>query len=124
MLSFVFVFVHFFRAVRDALKTPEFRALTIFTITTLLLGTLFYHKVEGWNWLDSFYFCVVTLTTIGYGDLYPHTPSGKIFTIFFILLGLGMLSGFIAFLGKHLLNNITPQPQAAQTSSEKTKKPE
>ncbi|MFN8377767.1 MAG: potassium channel family protein [Anaerolineae bacterium] len=37
-------------------------------LSILVVGTIFYHLVEGWNILDSVYFCVITLTTIGYGD--------------------------------------------------------
>ena len=44
--------------------------------------------MEGWNLLDSLYFSVVTLTTIGYGDLSPSTAASKIFTIFYIFVGL------------------------------------
>lgn len=61
----------------------------------LLIGTLVYHYIEQWDWLDALYFCVVTLATVGYGDFTPDTPFGKIFTIFYILNGIGILLFFI-----------------------------
>jgi voltage-gated potassium channel Kch len=51
--------------------------------------------------LDSLYFRVVTLTTVGYGDLSPQTSIGKIFTMIYIILGLGILSSFIVLLADH-----------------------
>ena len=57
----------------------------------LLLGTVVYHYSEGFNWLDSAYFSTVTLATVGYGDYVPHTNFGKIFTIFYILVGIGII---------------------------------
>ncbi len=62
---------------------------------TLLTGTLFYRQTEGWSLLDSFYFSVVTLTTVGYGDLSPTTAAGKVFTILYIFVGLGIVLGFV-----------------------------
>lgn len=64
-------------------------------VLTLLSGTLFYRQVEGWGYLDSLYFSVVTLTTVGYGDLSPSTVAGKIFTILYIFVGLGIVLGFV-----------------------------
>ena len=40
------------------------RALLFMATAVIGLGTLFYHNVEGWRWLDALYFCVVTLVTI------------------------------------------------------------
>ncbi len=54
------------------------------------LGSAAYRFVEGWSILDSIYFVVVTVTTIGYGDLAPLTMGGKILTIFFSFFGIAM----------------------------------
>jgi hypothetical protein len=66
----------------------------------LLAGVLFYTRVEKWSLLDAVYFCVVTLATVGYGDITPTTDAGRIFTIFYIVIGLGIIGGFFATLGQ------------------------
>jgi len=53
-------------------------------------GTLIYHFVEGRDYLDSVYFTVVTLTTVGYGDVTPKTPQGKLLALSVILAGVGL----------------------------------
>jgi len=57
----------------------------------LLIGTFIYHNMEGWNWIDSFYFTSITLTTIGYGDLHPTMPITKLFTVLFAFSGIGLM---------------------------------
>lgn len=64
---------------------------------TLGIGTVFYHFVEGFSWLDAYYFSVVTLATVGYGDLTPHTDIGKLFTTFYIFIGVGIITTFITY---------------------------
>jgi voltage-gated potassium channel len=48
--------------------------------TTLAVGTVGYRLVEGWNWLDSFFMPLITVTTVGYGEVHPLDPGGKVFT--------------------------------------------
>jgi hypothetical protein len=55
-----------------------------------VVGTVFYHNVEGWSYLDCVYFITVTVATVGYGDFHPLTPLGKMFTIFMILVGVSI----------------------------------
>jgi len=66
---------------------------TMFLILLILLsiGTLGYNIIEKRSILDSLYVTVVTLATVGYGDITPATPAGKIFTIFLILFGMSVL---------------------------------
>ena len=63
-------------------------------------GTLFYWRVEGWSVLDSIYFSVITLTTVGYGDLAPTTAAGKVFTILYGFAGIGIILSFVYIVAK------------------------
>lgn len=64
-------------------------------LASISAGTVFYHLVEGWMWIDSLYFSVITLTTVGYGDFSPKTDAGKIYTCFYVIFGIGIVFGFI-----------------------------
>jgi Na+/H+-dicarboxylate symporter len=57
----------------------------------IVIGAALYHWLEGWSWLDSIYFVVITLTIIGYGDFSPTTPLTKLITIFYGLNGVILL---------------------------------
>src|SRR5258705_856213 len=55
----------------------------------VLFGTIGFHLVEGWSLADSLYVTVQTLTTVGYGDLPPHSARGRTFAVMVMLLGAG-----------------------------------
>ena len=61
-------------------------------ILWLFVGSLAYVELEGWTYLDSVYFCVVTLTTIGLGDFVPSTKAGVTFHFFYCVIGLGLVA--------------------------------
>lgn len=79
----------FYRTLISFLQDDEYRDLLITTIMIVLIGTVTYHFLEGWSVIDSLYFSVVTLTTIGYGDFAPKTDGGKLFTVLYIIVGIG-----------------------------------
>ncbi len=101
MISFLALVRGFSNAVRRGLADPKFRALTFLVCFLLATGTVFYWRVEGWAVLDSLYFSVITLTTVGYGDLAPTTAPGKVFTMVYVLLGLGILVSFLSVVAGH-----------------------
>jgi len=68
----------------------------------IFLGVHIYHKVEGWSYLDSTYFLVITATTIGYGDLTPQTDFGKIITIFYSFVGVAVVFYLISLIGNFI----------------------
>lgn len=61
-------------------------------IWVLLVGTIGYHVVEGWSFFDALYMTTITLATIGYGEVHPLSTSGRVFTIFLSLTGLGVMA--------------------------------
>lgn len=88
-------------------KTIKLRigALVGLTVGIIIIGTLFFHYFEGFNYIDAFYFSVITLTTVGYGDLHPVTDTGKLFTTIYIVVGIGILMAFIDTLSQRLVSD-------------------
>lgn len=91
----------FFRTILSFFRDKDYRDLLITTIVILAIGTVSYHYLEGWNFLDSLYFSVITLTTIGFGDFAPQTDGGKLFTLIYILVGLGIILSFVNTVVEH-----------------------
>ncbi len=75
----------------------------ISAILVILIGMMFYHTYEGLSLLDSWYFIVITLTTVGYGDITPHTSIGKFITPIFILTGIGIMTSLITGMNKYIM---------------------
>lgn len=87
------------RLLRDYVGTmldPEFRPFFALVVGLLSIGTVVYSILEDWSLLNSLYFSVVTLSTIGYGDLAPTNNAAKVFTIIYIFVGVGTLGVFIS----------------------------
>jgi hypothetical protein len=85
---------------RRALKEPEARGALRSAGLLLLTGVIFYMIVEHWSFVDALYFSVTTLTTVGFGNPAPSTDLGKLFTVFFVLSGVGMFLAVINAVGK------------------------
>ncbi len=81
---------HLMGGLRFAFREPQVQALVLLAGSLIGVATVFYRLVEGWSIIDSLYFSVVTIATVGYGDLAPHTVLGKLFTIVYIFAGIGL----------------------------------
>ncbi len=82
----------------DSLQEKITKAAGI-TLVIVIIGAVFYNFVEGWNWIDSTYFAVSTLTTVGFGDLHPTHSISRLFMIFYMLLGIPVMFYTITLLG-------------------------
>lgn len=78
-----------------------FRVVAGVAAIVLAGGVVFYHFVEHLSWIDAFYFCTVTLATVGYGDITPKSDIGKLFTAFYILGGVGIIAAFASLMLKN-----------------------
>jgi len=104
MLTFFIDTMKLLLAVRRGLKQDvEFRILLFILLTLLTGATLFYYRVEGWSLIDSLYFSVMTMVTIGYGDFVPTTTLSKLFTILFAIMSIGLFVTVITKIVKLML---------------------
>ena len=71
------------------------RIVTSLAVGAVLTGTIVYRLLEDWGWVDSFYFSVITLTTVGYGDFSPTTPAPKLFTVVYIFGGISLIGAYL-----------------------------
>ncbi|WP_297767879.1 potassium channel family protein [uncultured Roseovarius sp.] len=85
------------------MRQPRARTLIALLVMVIASGTVFFRLVEGWSWIDSYFFTVVTLSTVGYGNLVPATVLGKIGTTLFIITGLGIFAAAIQRFGYHAI---------------------
>jgi len=98
MITFFYDMIKLLVGIRHGIKNDvEFRILFFFLVTLLAGATLFYYREEGWSVIDSLYFSVMTMSTIGYGDFVPTTTLSKSFTIIFAILSIGI---FVALMSK------------------------
>ena len=104
MVPLLLAFRGLARAVGAVLRDPETRALPIVAGLLVLTGTLFYWRFEDWTVVEAFYFCIVTLTTVGYGDLSPTTDATRIFTVIYILTGFGVLVALLTSVAQQYLS--------------------
>ena len=71
----------------------------------VIAGTVIFRFVEKFSWLDSLYFVVVTLTTVGYGDIAPQTAVGKIMAMGFMIVGIAALTSLITGISQIMTHN-------------------
>jgi voltage-gated potassium channel len=68
----------------------------IILVALLIFGTFVFATLEGRSLIDAFYYIIVTVATVGYGDVHPTTTAGKVFAILLIITGVGTFLGVIA----------------------------
>lgn len=87
---------------RFKLKTEIFVAITTL-FSWIAIGTVVFHRLESWNWIQSFYFSVVTVTTVGFGDFTPTNDLSRLFTAVYILVGVSIGIVTLTVIGSEIL---------------------
>ena len=83
------------QADNDAQNERIYRYITASALGLVAVATVVYWLVEDWSWVDSVYFSVVAVTTVGFGDLSPSTDASKLFTVFYILAGISLITTYL-----------------------------
>jgi voltage-gated potassium channel len=79
------------RSSRFSGNTFRIRYAILAVFVAIAVGAAGFHLIEGWSLLDSLYVATQTVTTVGYGDVAPHTFAGRLFSTIFMLMGVGVV---------------------------------
>jgi voltage-gated potassium channel len=74
----------------------QIRYAIIALAAAIVFGTVGFHLIERWTLADSLYVTVQTLTTVGYGDIPPHTATGRAFAVVVMLIGVAGVALFVS----------------------------
>jgi len=124
MIPFLLAFKELARAMVAVWRDPETKALPVVAGVLVLTGTLFYWRFEDWTIIESLYFCVVALTTVGFGDFTPTTAGTQLFTIVYILTGFGVLVALLTSVAQQYLRlKAEPRPARARRRARRDRDP-
>lgn len=76
----------------------------ILLVITLFIGVVGYRFIADYTWVDAMYMTVITITTVGFGEVVPLTPEAKIFTIILILLSVVIVGFAITVISEYILS--------------------
>lgn len=87
--------------------SPTYRSRIIYAVWLVLsvsvIGTVGYHLIENWSLLDAFYMTIITLTTIGFGEIHDLSNNGRIFTIVLIIFSMGIAGYSVSTIASFVL---------------------
>ncbi|MBI5871010.1 MAG: two pore domain potassium channel family protein [Actinobacteria bacterium] len=88
-------------------KDPQLSKPVMAAISTILIflgmGMVVYHALEKWSWIECLYFSTYSLTTVGYGDFTPTNDASRLFTVFYLLTGVGAVVASLGVIGARYL---------------------
>jgi voltage-gated potassium channel Kch len=86
----------FVRTLVPIWNDPDSRALLMIALGQVTVGTLVFSVIEDWSIIDAFYYCVVTSTTVGYGDFVPTTDAGRLLAVGYIITSVGLVVALLS----------------------------
>ena len=82
----------------------RFRSVILALAATVVLGAAGYRVIEGWDWLDALFMTFLTLTTVGYGEVHPLSPAGKVLSIVVMVAGVGGVAYTFSAIGDYIVS--------------------
>ena len=92
------------RKLRRFYNTNGFKYVVFATVMTIITGGVLIHYAEGMAYNDGIWWAFVTATTVGYGDISPHTVYGRIIAMVLMLVGIGLIGSLTSTLTSFFLS--------------------
>ncbi len=96
-----------FGAIVAAFGLARVQVLLLACMLIALTQASVFALLEGWAFLDAFYFSVVSMATVGFGDLAPTTMLGKLFCMVFLVIGIGIFVLTVSSIAQEILRHLT-----------------
>ena len=82
----------------------HFKWIVFLLFSIMAIGVLGLMLIENWSFLDALYMTVITMSTVGYKEIYPLTAEGKIFVIILIILGVGSFFYIVTVTAEYIIS--------------------
>lgn len=76
----------------------------VLMLLVLLFGVLGYRFISDYSWIDAFYMTIITVTTVGFSEVRPMGPEGKIFTVLLIITSVFIVGFAISVITEYILS--------------------
>ncbi|WP_319525548.1 potassium channel protein [uncultured Desulfosarcina sp.] len=86
-------------------RQKHFTVTLILTLALVIFGTGGYMIIEGWPFDDALYMTVITMATVGYGEVHQVSDTGRIFTMFLIVMGVGYFMYVVGLIVQFLVED-------------------
>lgn len=82
----------------------KFYVAIVLVVVTLVVGILGFKVIADYSWVDAVYMTVITITTVGFGEVNPLTPEAKIFTVILILCSVIIVGYAITVITEYIIS--------------------
>lgn len=84
-------FARFYKRVKFFFEINNLKYMVLTSLFCIIAGGVAIHFVEGMTFFDGIWWSFVTATTVGYGDISPTTPSGRVIAAILMIVGIGLI---------------------------------
>lgn len=91
-------FARFFKRAKFFFNVNGLKYMVFASLSCIIAGGIAIHFVEGMSFFDGLWWSFVTATTVGYGDISPATPAGRVIAAVLMIVGIGLIGSLTSTL--------------------------
>ena len=104
LIRIVILLLKFKRKIRESIKINSFNYILILTTIVIVMSSIIISLLENMSFGDALWWCFVTFTTVGYGDVVLNTITGRIMAAILMVIGIGFIGITTSTIAMHIIN--------------------